>query len=126
MDSELTPKKHAGGRPKKAVKRDQQLAVMCNRVERVIIETKAGDANVSVSEFLRGLALKGQVDRKIKRLPREVLLFTGTLNHLAANLNQVARKRNREEQFNPIERAELNVLSVQIKQLAAEIKSYLQ
>jgi hypothetical protein len=126
MDSELKPKKHAGGRPKKPVKRDQQLAVMCNRVERMIIETKAEKANVSVSEFLRNLALKGQVDRKIKTLPKEVLLFTATLNHLAANMNQVAKKRNREEQFNAIERAELNVLSAQVKQLATEIKSYLQ
>ena len=83
-----------GGRPKQAICRDQQLAVMCTHAERKIIEDKAKAASISNSEFLRTLGLKGQVDRKIKVLPREILLFTATLNHLAANINQVAKKRN--------------------------------
>lgn len=53
------------------------------------------------------------------------LQFTATLNHLAANMNQVAKKRNQEETFNAIERAELNDLSNDIKNLAQQIKSYL-
>lgn len=126
MNSEATKTKHAGGRPKKPVKRDQQLAVMCNRIERKIIELKAKGASVSVSEFLRTLALKGQVDRMIKTLPKEVLLFMATLNHLAANFNQVAKRRNRGDDLNALERAELQVLSGQIKQMAQDIKSYLQ
>ena len=126
MDSEVKKTRHAGGRPKKPVKRDQQLAVMCNRIERTIIELKAKKNNVSVSEFLRTVALKGQADRRIKSLPKEVLLFTATLNHLAANINQVARRRNRGDDLNALERAELQVLSGQIKQLAQNIKSYLQ
>lgn len=115
-----------GGRPKQAVCRDQQLAVMCTHAERKIIEDKAKAASVSNSEFLRSLGLKGQVDRKIKALPKEILLFTATLNHLAANINQVAKKRNSLDDLNAIERAELNQLSGQIKQLAKDIKSYLQ
>lgn len=126
MNSEVKKTKHAGGRPKKPVKRDQQLAVMCNRIERTIIELKAKRTNVSVSEFLRTLAMKGQVDRREKSLPKEVLLFTATLNHLAANINQVAKRRNRGDDLNALERAELQVLSGQIKQLAQNIKSYLQ
>jgi hypothetical protein len=126
MDNEEKPTKHAGGRPKKFVRRDQQLAVMCNRVERMIIETKAEKANVSVSEFLRNLALGGQIGRNVKALPKEILLFTATLNHLAANMNQVAKKRNRDEELNAIERAELTVLSARIKRLATNIKTYLK
>ena len=114
-----------GGRPKQAVCRDQQLAVMCTRAERKIIEDKAKAVSISNSEFLRTLGLKGQVDRKIKVLPREILLFTATLNHLAANINQVAKKRNSLDELNAIERAELNYLSGQIKQLAKDIKNYL-
>jgi len=118
--------KNKGGRPKKEIRRDQQLAVMCTLIERKLIEHKAKNANCCISEYLRELALKGQVDRKIKAIPRDVLQFTATLNHLAANLNQVAKKRNREESFNAIERAELNLLSGDIKTLAEQIKSYLQ
>lgn len=126
MNSEKSKTNNKGGRPKKSVRRDQQLAVMCNRVERAIIEVKAKKANVSVSEFLRTLVLKGQIDRRVKTLPKEVLLFTATLNHLAANLNQVAKRRNRGDDLNAFERAELQVLSGQIKQLALDIKNYLQ
>ncbi|GAC1599233.1 MAG: hypothetical protein NVS3B8_11800 [Chitinophagaceae bacterium] len=126
MDSEVKKTKHAGGRPQKPVKRDQQLAVMCNRIERTIIELKAKKTNVSVSEVLRTLALKGQVDTRENSLPQKVLLFTATLNHLAANINHVAKRRNRGDDLNALERAELQVLSGQIKQLAQDIRSYLQ
>ena len=115
-----------GGRPKKAIRRDQQLAVMCTLIERKLIEHKARTAGISVSQFLRELSLKGQVDSKIKTLPKEILLFTATLNHLAANVNQVAKKRNREETFNAIERAEWKILSEEVKQLAEQIKNYIQ
>jgi hypothetical protein len=126
MESEGIKRKHAGGRPKKPVRRDQQLALMCNQVERKLIEIKATNANLSVSEFLRTLALKGQVDSRIKTLPREVLLFTATLNHLAANMNQVAKKRNRGDSFDAMERAAIQVLSARVKQLAQDIKTYLK
>ena len=115
-----------GGRPKKENKRSQQLAVMCTMAERKIIEDNAKLTNISVSQFLRELALGGQVDRKIKVLPKEVLLFTATLNHLAANMNQVAKKRNQNDELNAIERAGLIVLSTEIKKLAIDIKDFLK
>jgi len=115
-----------GGRPKKAIRRDEQLAVMCTLIERKLIEHKVKTAGTSISQFLRELALKGQVDSRIKTLPKEILLFTATLNHLAANVNQVAKKRNREETFNAIERAEWKVLSEEVRQLAEQIKKYIQ
>ena len=118
--------RNKGGRPKKENKRSQQLAVMCTIAERKIIEDKAKLSNISISQFLRELALLGQVDMKIKVLPKEVLLFTATLNHLAANMNQLARKRNQNDELNAIERAGLTVLSTEIKRLAEEIKTFLK
>jgi len=120
-----SPRKNKGGRPKKVVKRDQQLAVMCTLLERKVIEYKAKIGNFSVSEFLRDLALSGQCVRKNKALPKEVLQFNGMLNHLAANINQIAKKRNRNDELNALERAQLNVLSNEVKQLAIAIKNYL-
>jgi hypothetical protein len=119
-------KMNKGGRPKKENKRSQQLAVMCTIAERKIIEEKAKLDNISISQFLRQLALEGQVDMKIKALPKEVLQFTATLNHLAANMNQVAKKRNQNDELNAIERASLIVLSTDIKNLAADIKNFLK
>jgi len=90
MISEVKESKsnNKGGRPKKQIKRDQL-------VEKFIITYKAKKTNLSASEYLRTLGIEGQVDRKIKTLPKEVLEFIGKLNHMAANLNQVAKKNGK-------------------------------
>ena len=118
--------KRKGGRPAKPVKRNQLLVVKCTADERRLIEDKAASASVTVSEYLRHLGLTGKVDIPKKVLPKEILVLTATLNHLAANLNQVAKKRNSFDELNALERAELQHLSGQFKQLAKDIKNYLQ
>ncbi|MEI6947345.1 mobilization protein [Paraflavisolibacter sp. H34] len=115
-----------GGRPRKAIPRNQLLGVKCSLLEKKVIEHKARAVNLTVSEFLRELGLKSQVDRWQKVLPKEVLLFQATLNHLAANLNQIAKKRNSNDELNALERAELLYLSGLVKQLAGDVKNYLR
>lgn len=119
----ITNKK--GGRPTKAVKKDQLLGVKCSLIERKVIENKASLSNTSVSEYLRKLGLSGKIDMKIKTLSKDILQFKGTLNHLAANLNQVAKKRNVNDELNALERAGLDQLSREIKQLAIDLKNSL-
>jgi len=114
-----------GGRPPKAVKKDQLLAFKCSLLERKMIETKAKSAQLSVSEYIREMALNGKINRGNRTLPKEILRFTATLNHLAANLNQVAKKRNRYEVLSLLERADLQVQSEEIKALAQQIKQIL-
>ena len=114
-----------GGRPKKPVKRDRQLAVMCTLVERTIIAHKAKTVNLCISEYLRNLGVNGKIDMRKKALPVDVLKSIGTLNHIAANLNQIAKKRNSSDELNALERAELQYLSGQFKELATAIKNYL-
>lgn len=127
MNSVIANKrKNRGGRPEKPIKRNQQLAVMCTTLERKVIESKARAANVSISEFLRTPAMEGQVDRKIKVLPKEVLLFTATLNHLAANINQIAKKRNQNNPLSAPEWEDLRMLVGSIKTLVTDIKKFLQ
>jgi len=116
--------KNKGGRPKKKVKRQEQLAVMCTLIERKIISSRAKKARLSISEYLREIGLNGKLI--VKTYPPEILEFTGKLNHLSANINQIAKKRNINEQLSPIERAELKVLSNEIKQLSVEIKNVLK
>ena len=117
------PLKNKGGRPKKSVKRDKQLAVMCTVAERFIIAHKAKAVNLCISEYLRNLGVAGKIDMRKKALPLEVLKSIGTLNHLAANLNQIAKKRNSFDELNALERAQLQYLSGQVKQLAKDIKN---
>ena len=119
--------KNKGGRPKKILSRTFRLRVACNKDELSIIKEKAEQTQLSVSEFLRTAAIGSHIDtRKNKTLPKEVLQVTAQLNHLAANINSLAYKNNRAENFNAIERAELKYLAAQVHQLANDIKNYLQ
>lgn len=118
--------KNKGGRPQKAVKQNQFIGVRCTLVEKTILRQKAKTVGLSLSEYLRESGLKGQSVTRIKALPKEVLQLAGTLNHLAANINQVAKKRNRNDELNALERADLQALSGQLKQLAFDIKNYVQ
>ncbi|UPZ16420.1 plasmid mobilization protein [Flavobacterium humidisoli] len=125
MEEQNETKKNRGGRPKKAVKRDQLMAIKCTLYERKIIESKAKKVNLTVSEYLREIGLKAKIDCTNKALPKEILSFTGVLNHMAANLNQIAKKRNSNDELSPLERAELKVQSEKVKDLAIQIKKIL-
>jgi hypothetical protein len=103
------------------------LGVKCTLIERKVIEYKAKAINLTVSEYLRGLAIDGQtMTHKPRALPKEVLLFTATLNHLAANVNQVAYHCNRGDDLTALKRAEMFELIDQIKELAKAIKNSFQ
>jgi len=119
-------KRNKGGRPKVSLKRAASLTVMCNAIEKKLIQLNARKVNLSVSVYLRELGLKGAVKIKLKTLPKEVLQFIGTLNHMAANLNQIARKRNSGEDLNAMDRALINQEVRAIQKLVEEIEAYLK
>ena len=118
--------RNKGGRPRKAIKKDQWLGVRCSLLARKVIEAKAKLANLSVSEYLLKMGLSGKIDRRERTLPKEVLQLTGTLNHLAANVNQIAKKRNGIDELDIVERTHLRALSEELKRLAPIIKTYVQ
>ncbi len=123
---EIADKVHIrkGGRPKVSHKRREALSVMCSLLEKKIIQVNARNTGRSVSVFLRDLGLHGRVNMKVKSLPKQVLQLIGTLNHTAANLNQIAKKRNRGDDLDPLERALLNQEIRGIQSIVHEIKRY--
>lgn len=127
MQTDIAGKKsrNKGGRPRAMQKRDQQLAVMCTREERNLIEQKAGASNLPVSAWLRTVALQGQTSSPKRIIPREILLFSATLNHTAANINQLTKKHNQYQLFSDAEITRLYQLIAELKQLAAGIKKSL-
>ena len=118
--------KNKGGRPAKAVKQDHFIGIKCSLIEKNLLQQKAKILGLTLSEYLKESGLKGQAVSKTKVLPQEVLQLTGTLNHLAANLNQIAKKRNGIEQLDAFERAGLEVQSRYLKRLAEVIKTHLK
>ncbi len=60
--------------------------------ERFIIEGKAKESGLTLSEFLRISGLNSKIDIPKKAIPKEVLQGIADLNRLAANLNQIAKK----------------------------------
>lgn len=105
-------------------KRDQLLVLKCALAERDLIRTKANNAHLSISEYLRELGLTGKIDMRKKALPGEVLFLTALLNHMAANLNQIARKRNSNDELTVLERADLKTQSMRLKELSGQIKNH--
>jgi len=113
-----------GGRPKASLKRSNHLTVMCTIMEKKIIQMNARKAGSNISVFLRTLGLNERV--KVKTLPKEVLQLTGTLNHVAANLNQIARKRNGVDELDAMDRALLNQEVRSLQGLVKAVKTYLE
>lgn len=127
MEQMNKPVRNKGGRPKKDVVKEQRVPIKCTSYEKMVIKTKAKKAGLTTSEYLLQLGLNGQVDSKVKTLPKEVLLLTATFNHMAANLNQLARKHNSVlEVLTPLDRANLLVLCKELKELVTLIRNYLQ
>lgn len=126
MEEAKNNRKNRGGRPPKAIKRDQLVAVKCSLLERKILERKARSIHLTLSEYLRDLGLKGEANTRVKTLPKEVLGFRAELHHLASNLNQIAHRRNRGDELTPMERVNLNSLAEEIRNLAGQIKAYVQ
>lgn len=118
--------RNKGGRPVKSVKRNKLIGVRCTTTERFIIEARAKSLHLTLSEFLRISGLTGKIDIRKKIFPAEVLKGIADLNHIAANLNQIAKKRNSFDELNALERAELQFAVEQLKQFVKDIKNHFQ
>jgi len=123
MQEQIDHSRNKGGRPKKAVKKDQLLGVKCSLIERKTIEANARFANLTVSEYLRKMGLTGKIEKTEIALPKTVLALLGTLNHVAANVNQIAYKRNRHDVLNALERAKWAQAGQELRQLIIDIRS---
>lgn len=67
MAHEIIYTNNKGGRPPKALKRNKALTVKCTTIEQTLIASKAKQAGITVSEYLRTIGLNGKIDRSSKR-----------------------------------------------------------
>lgn len=118
--------RNKGGRPLKEVRRNIILTFKCSPSEKVIIAQKANALNLHISAYIRQTSIYGKANPQIKVLPAEVLALSGTLNHIAANINQVAKKCNKDDSLSIEERLNLRSLVLVLKGIALSIKDYLK
>lgn len=123
MEQENTQIGNKGGRPRKTIKRNIALTVKCSITEKIIISNKAKAAHKTVSEYLRAIGMTGNPVMLVKTIPADVLKFSAALNHVGALLNQMAKKRNSNDELNAFERADLKLLLMQIKEILVAIKT---
>jgi hypothetical protein len=80
--------KHKGGAPKKKIKRASGIRVRLTSTERFLIESKAREAGMRISDWFRAAALKAKVVTRMTAEDRRVLhLLAGMAN----NLNQLTK-----------------------------------
>lgn len=113
--------KNKGGRPKVKVKRNKQITVVCNLFEFKVIALKAETANVSKSEYLRELGMNSEVVFKVNTMPKEILMLTAELNQSNSLLNQIARKRNKNETLTLDDRLDIKRLIIGIQNVISQI-----
>ena len=123
MEQEKNYNHKKGGRPLKSLKRNRPLTVKCTTVEKSIISGKAKKASQTISEYLRTLGLNGNIVMVINTIPKEILALCGALNHVGGLLNQIAKKRNSNDELNAFERADLTLLQQRIKEILETIKT---
>lgn len=118
--------KSKGGRPVKAVKRKITLTIKCTSQEAIDIKTQAKQGGITVSEYLRTLGVSGKVVMQIKTIDSQALKFIAAINHDGALLNQIAKKRNSNDELNAFERAELIMLTGRLRMIVSEIEKHLK
>jgi hypothetical protein len=92
MISEETQIKHKGGRPKKLVHR-KVTSLRLSKVEHYIIKSKARNAGLSMTTYVRQMAINGKITAKMDEEERQfVRQFVGIAN----NLNQLTKKAHQE------------------------------
>ena len=92
MISKETEIKHRGGRPKKLVHR-KVTSLRLSKVEYYIIKNKAQNASLSITTYIRQMAINGKITAKLDEEERQ---FVRQLIGIANNINQLAKKGHQE------------------------------
>lgn len=116
-----------GGRPKKALKKNQRITVKCTFLDKTAIAGKAKALNLTVSEFLLGLGLTGQVDTRQRTLPGPVLDLQARLLPIGHNLNQLTKiLHGKTDLFSTADREQLQKVLAALEDVLTLIKGYWQ
>jgi len=81
------------GRPKKAIQQEKFLGFFVTKVQGVIIQQKASQAGVNMSDYLRQVAIYGQVKTRWTAEERDIFK---KLVGLSSDINQLVKLARQE------------------------------
>jgi len=88
-------KRKPGGRPKSLVPADRKVGIRLTHIQFKLIEAYAIKSEMTISEYMRSMALNGKIELYKRSFPKEAIALIATFNRIAANLNSLAHKNNR-------------------------------
>lgn len=80
------------GRPRKQIKKDQRLTLVCTKTERVFIAKWAKEKGLTVSDYLRTMAFIRIDDETSHEFSREARPLLVQLNYMIGNLKDILEK----------------------------------
>lgn len=80
------------GRPRKQMKKDQRLTLVCTETERIFITKWAKEQSLTVSDYLRTMAFTRTEDSTNLEFSREARPLLVQLNYLIGNLKELLEK----------------------------------
>jgi hypothetical protein len=110
------------GRRRVADPKDKLIAIRCTAEDHAAIDREATKAGLSVSAYLRALALGAPGPRAVRRLPverTELARLLGHIGKLGSNVNQIAKAVHTTG--NLPSRSELAVMQQEIAQMRAAL-----
>lgn len=90
---EVRKKKKQPGRRKAVIKKEVRAAVRFSKVEYFIVKSKAGETGLTVSAYIRQVAIQARIK---PRLTKEERQFVQQLIGMSNNLNQLAKACHQE------------------------------
>jgi hypothetical protein len=111
------------GRLDKIIKMDTILNLKCSADQAIEIRRKSALYNLPLSVYLRQCALLHKPN--IRTLPNDVIVLQTRIHQACSLLNQLARKKNKNEQLTAIERAELSSIRDELHEIVSIIKNYI-
>lgn len=100
-------KRKPGGRPKSLLPADRKVGIRLTHIQFKLIEAYAIKSEMTISEYMRTMALKGKVELFKRSFPKEAINLISTFNHIAANINNLAHRNNRGDFLTPEDRKRL-------------------
>lgn len=119
-DNSVIPK---AGRPKKQMKKDQRLTLVCTQTERLFISKWAKDKGLTVSDYLRVMALTRNENTIKPEFSREARPLLVQLNYLIGNLKEMLEKEQGLP-FTALKLAGIKSILQQVSHLQTDLMPY--